>query len=314
MFTRRSEADGQINTLWAAKVDEGAATEIDLLVANVVHFAEWGPDSRSFAYSTVEPRSSAPGWQANNDLDIRTFNPFSGFVSFPNVVLDTNSGGTYGWWGTSFAWSPDGENLAFANPDGLGWVKVEEEATSFLLRMAPLQTGSEWAWVPGARWGPDGNVLYGVEHIVSEGVDSPDTSPDFDLVAIPLTGGAPLRLVSQVGMFAYPSPSPLQAQPTGGSDYQVAYLQAITPLQSDTSLYRLVIMDRDGSNRREMFPAKDERGLKPQRVIWSPAPVNDQGDYAVLVVHQGNLWLVNATTGDKVQITADGLTIRADWK
>jgi len=70
----RSKAVGEINTLWAAKLDEAAGsgiTTVDLKVKNVVHFAGWKPKSTyTVGYSTVEPRTAAPGWQANNDLSL----------------------------------------------------------------------------------------------------------------------------------------------------------------------------------------------------------------------------------------------------
>ncbi|HNB55207.1 MAG TPA: G5 domain-containing protein, partial [Anaerolineales bacterium] len=67
LFTRRSEDENVINTLWAAKIDDDSGLLIDLQVANVIHFADWVPTSTlRVAYSTVEPRDTAPGWQANN--------------------------------------------------------------------------------------------------------------------------------------------------------------------------------------------------------------------------------------------------------
>ncbi len=53
---------------------------------------------------------------------------------------------------------------------------------------------------------------------------------------------------------------------------------------------------------------------------WSPAPLaadvlgSSGSDYALAVIYQGNLWIVNANTGEMVQITGDGLTTRAVWR
>ncbi len=106
---------------------------INLEVANVIHFADWSPVSRqTLAYSTVEPRATAPGWQANNDLSIITFNS-NGWISRRTEALEANSGGIYGWWGRIFFWAPDGRRLAYARPDGIGLVDLrEEEAVSLL--------------------------------------------------------------------------------------------------------------------------------------------------------------------------------------
>ena len=62
-------------------------------------------------------------------------------------------------------------------------------------------------------------------------------------------------------MFAYVSVSSVQPS-SRERPYEVAYLQAIFPEQSETSRYRVVVMDRDGSNRRTIFPANDAPGLE----------------------------------------------------
>jgi len=323
LFTRRSEEENIINTLWAAKIDDDSGLLIDLQVANVIHFADWVPTSTlRVAYSTVEPRDAAPGWQANNNLELVSFST-TGWLSRRTVVLEPNSGGIYGWWGLSFAWAPDGLRLAYARPDGIGILDLRDEEETFdspVLRITPLQTQGDWAWVPGLSWAPTGNALYTVEHPAAEGIASAEQSPNFNLAAILLEGGAPIPFVSQVGMFAYPIPSPVQTLPSGEQAYELAYLQAIFPTQSDTSRYRLVVMDRDGSNRRVLFPAEGAPGLDPQQPLWGPQPAggNDldpkgQG-YWLAVIYQGNLWLVHSQTGEVRQLTGDGLIDRMDWK
>jgi hypothetical protein len=308
LFTRRGEEEDIINTLWAAPLDGESGSIIDLEVANVVHFADWKPGSiLTVAYSTVEPRPAAPGWQANNDLGLLSFSA-SGFIRRLPLVLEANSGGLYGWWGTNFAWAPDGLSLAYARPDGIGVLDLLSGAQSPLLEMTPLQTYGDWSWVPGIAWGPDGGVVYSVAHL------PPAESQEFDLMAIPAPGDAGLTIAPQVGMFAYPTPSPLQEQPSGETSYQIAYLQAIFPSQSETSRYRLIVMDRDGSNRLALFPAEGASGLDPQRVIWSPEALEARAGYALGVIYQNNLWLVDAATGEAWQITGDGLTSRLDWR
>src|SRR4030067_10311 len=81
LFTRRSEDSDRINELWVADISADPVKEINLQVYNIVHFADWLPGSSSkIVFSTVEPRSTAPGWQANNDLYALSFSP-SGWVS-----------------------------------------------------------------------------------------------------------------------------------------------------------------------------------------------------------------------------------------
>ncbi len=333
LFTRRSEEEGVINTLWAAKIDDDSGLLIDLQVANVIHFADWVPTSTlRVAYSTVEPRDAAPGWQANNNLELVSFST-TGWLSTRTVAVEPNSGGIYGWWGISFAWAPDGLRLAYARPDGIGILDLRDEEETFdspVLKITPLQTQGDWAWVPGLAWAPTGNALYTVEHPTAEGIASAEQSPNFNLAAVPLEGSVsqegsvsltpPIPFVTETGMFAYPIPSPLLTLPSGELAYELAYLQAIFPTQSDTSRYRLVVMDRDGSNRRVLFPAEGASGLDPQQPLWSPQPAggNDldpsgQG-YWITVIYQGNLWLVQSKTGEIRQLTGDGLIDRMDWK
>lgn len=319
LFTRREEDEDTINSLWVARVEEDEQTLIDLEVTNVVHFAAWSPRARfTLAYSTVEPRATAPGWQANNDLHVISFSP-SGWVSRRSQPLEANSGGIYGWWGTTFAWAPDAGSLAYARPDGVGLLELTEDTPVPLLEITPLQTNSDWAWVPGLAWGPDGQVLYTVDHAPPQGVVNPEESPLFDLTAISLAGGPTVSMIPEVGMFAYPVPSPPLDPEAETSDYLVAYLQSIFPTQSDTSRYRLMLMDRDGSNRRLLFPPEGAPGLDPQRVVWSPEPMatvdNPEGrTYVLAVIYQGNLWMVDSASGEAWQLTGDGLISRSDWQ
>lgn len=38
------------------------------------------------------------------------------------------------------------------------------------------------------------------------------------------------------------------------------------------------------------------------------------GDNAIAFIYNGNIWLVDTTTGVSQQITGDGLTNRIDWR
>jgi len=315
MFTRHDESEEIINTLWAVQITD-PEVEIDLQVENVIHFADWIPGSHTrFAYSTVEVRQAAPGWQANNDLVFRNFS-LSGWVARPEIVIETNSGGVYGWWGTVFDFAPDDSALVYSGPDQIGIIDLTSETQNTLLEITPLQTRSDWAWVPGTRFSPDGRVLYIVNHASPQGAVAPEESQNFDLMAIPLEMGTPVSLALQVGMFSYPLPSPIQNQTSGENAYQVAYLQATFPNQSESSPYRLMVIDRDGSNQFEVFPPAGSPGIEPQFDwgVWSPQPLSSSGNNTLAVLYQGNIWLVDTSTGDFWQITGDGRIDRLDWK
>jgi hypothetical protein len=114
-------------------------------------------------------------------------------------------------------------------------------------------------------------------------------------------------------MFSYPSTSLINLKGEEKS-YQVAYLQSIFKEQSETSRYRLFIMDRDGSNSKSLFPPTDSNGLEPQIPIWSPGPIEGQTGDFIAVMYQGNLWLVDSGNSDAYQVTGDGLIGGIDWK
>ena len=312
LFSRKSKksADVEINTLWAISLTSEKASPFSLDVKNVVHSAVWTPSSTNVAYTTVEPRSTAPGWQANNDVYKVVIG--NGWAGTPQRIVEANSGGVYGWWGMELHYSPEGI-LSYARADEIGLVDQQEGEFKPLLEITPLQTHSDWAWVPGMTWGADSFTLYVVTHAPPPNLVNPEESPYFDLTAASTANKAVVRIARQTGMFAYPSASALR--PIGKEkSYQIAFLQAVFPEQSETSRYRVVVMDRDGSNQRIIFPPSDAPGLEPQASVWAPAPLEGQvGDFIALS-YQGNLWLVDSGSGGAFQVTGDGLISRLDWK
>lgn len=307
IFTRKSTkpADQEINQLWGVRTNGGKPFNTGIV--NVVHFADWIPNTSSFAYSTVEPRSTAPGWQANNDLQ-----RYSITTGEKRKILEANSGGVYGWWGMTFAFSSEGR-LAYARPDGIGLVDLDGKALKPLLGITPLNTHSDWAWLPSIAWGADGKTLFYTTHASPPSLVSEEDSPFFDISATSFSNDATVQIAEEVGMFAYPSVSSIQSS-SRERLYQVAYLQAIFPEQSETSRYRVIVMDRDGSNHRAIFPAKDAPGIDPQTLVWAPAAIEGQAGDFIAVVYQGNLWFVDSGNGQAYQVTGDGLVTRIDWK
>ena len=109
-------------------------------------------------------------------------------------------------------------------------------------------------------------------------------------------------------MFASIETSPFNNRVAGEDAYQLAYLQAIFPSASETSRYRLIIMDRDGSNRKSIFPPDGEQGLEPGTIRWSP-----NGEQ-LAVIYNLDLWLIDPESGQSQRLTADGQTQSFDWK
>jgi resuscitation-promoting factor RpfB len=309
LFSRKANnTDGVINTLWVIRANKESAVPIDLKISNVINFADFIPNSsRTIAYSTVEPRDSAPGWQANNDLFYKTFSS-SNTLGSPIDKVDANSGGIYGWWGINYIWSADGSRLAFARPDSIGTVNLSKGTLNTISTLTPYDTHSDWAWVPGVAWSPDGNFLITSKHNQNGNSDKPESSTVFDLTAFSLGDQAyQVQLDSNTGMFSNPACSPF----TSTGSYWIAYLQAIFPEQSDNSRYRLIVMDQDGSNKSTLMPDEGSSGLNAQNLYWSPDFQN--GAY-LAVINDGNLWLVDAATAQKYQVTGDSLVTRISWR
>ncbi len=310
LYSRREEGE-QINSLWIISTTQSAPEPFPLEVENVVHFADWVPNEPNLtvAYSTVEASPAAPGWQANNDLNTVTF-AASGRVVRRDTLLEPNAGGQYGWWGTSFVWSPDGLLLAYARADSVGIIDVREPEFNPLLSITPFQTFGDWAWVPGIAWGQSGRTLYSVDHGPPLGFESPGASPAFDLIALSPDGGMEVPISPRTGMFAFPAASPGTNLPTGETAFQIAFLQAISPLESETSSYQLMVMDRDGSNLRALFPNQGDPGIEPpqQPPAWSP-----DGE-RIAFLYRNDLWVVEVDSGVGQRLTSDGQTGTYDWK
>ena len=325
LYTQKADEEGQINTLWAIKTDGSSEKPLNLEAKNIVHFASWLPNSKlRIAFSTVEPRSTPPGWQANNDLFFLDFSE-NGWISKKNEVLSAQVGGVYGWWGTMFTWAPDGSQLAYSRADQIGLVSITEKNLIPLLDSNPVQTYGDWAWITYLSWSPDSKLLYFVEHHKQGEQDTEGTSPNFDIAAIP-SSAIPVSLISQTGMFAYPSPSPFIREESGENGYMIAYLQAITPEQSQNSRYQLYVADRDGSDKQLLFPQEGMPGVEPQNIVWSPQPIygkitmqetqtsSQTTEHALTIIYQGDIWLIEVKSGKARQITADGLVSKIDWK
>jgi WD40 repeat protein len=340
LYTRAvTNSDKFFNSLWAVPIAPTTAPRagasvtatrantqtspisVRLPISNVL-YAEWSPvQPRQLAYSTADRIARAPGWQANNDLWLLSFGPRPGtrqYVFTATRLLDASSGGLYGWWGTGYAFAPDGQSIAYARTDSIGLINFSlnprKPATatvgiSELVQISAYNTHSDWAWFPAMRWSPDGHGLYTISHAPPIGLEAAEDSPAFDVTALLVPAGQQFDLIPRAGMFANPLPSPVRSGPSGEQAFRVAFLQATNPNDSPRTTYRLGVMDRDGSNVRFVFPPADQPGLSANtQAAWSP-------DGRLLVVpYDGNLWLVDSNTGQTQQVTGDGLTTSAHWE
>lgn len=309
LFTQISEDEEVINELWVVDLTNEELSPVYLKINNVIHFADWMPTGRSVLVSTVEPRDVAPGWQANNDLLQLTIG-LSGNVLKTTEIIESNSGGIYGWWGTNFHISPDGDEIAFSRPDAIGLVNIKGKELEIITNLIPYQTQSDWAWVSQVDWSADNQYLYLVDHQEDPSISNQELSPIFNLHAYDLDRNQKLQTAMNVGMFAYPKI--INSEP-GENKYQLIYLQAIFPESSESSRYRLMSSDRDGSNTRTLFPSEDMQGLEPQNIVKSPC--EDESACQIGFLYQGNLWISTLYPQFTIhQITGDGLITQIEWK
>ena len=308
LFTRTSKDPQKINELWLLNLTDVDTQPIYLKVDNIIHFAEWMPGyTLSVLVSTVEKREVAPGWQANNNLIKLTLGANGNLIKQENI-LESNSGGIYGWWGTSFKYSPDGEKLAFSRPDSIGLVDTENNELSVLQNTIPFQTGSEWAWVSPISWSPENQFIYFVDHQSDTLFTNSESSPFFNLKSINIDTHQVLTGPKNVGMFSSTSSSPISEN----NHFRIVFLQAIFPENSDTSRYRVMSMDRDGSNSEIVFPKEGNQGLDPQTIVWEPCQKEIQCMAGVL--YQGNILLLDIYEKSSTQLTGDGLVTGFSWK
>lgn len=303
LFSRLSNEEGAINTLWVVNLKSEASEPISTGISNVVNYADWVPGrGRTIAFSTVDPVPTAPGWNANNDLLLYRFDA-DGKPLETKLIVDKNSGGISGWWGASYEWSTDGSKVAYARPDSIGLVNLESGALIPLAEFDVYNTGSDWAWVPGIKWSPDDQSLFTT--LLPASSNGTMSIPALSVILV--NAHKVINLVPNCGLFCYPNPSPVDSE----GRYFIAYLGAILPDQSETSRYNLKVMDRDGSNQRKYYPEEGIQGLSPQNLKWSPSWAEDQ---LLAGIAQGNLILVNTDTSSVKQITGDGSISKMDWK
>ncbi len=293
------------NSLWVVPTARlNSPIEPELIGVENVLWADWSPDGEQIAYSTAEPIASPPGWEANNDLWVGWWDSTDTFRSYQ--LLEPSSGGIYGWWGASYAWSPDSKYLAYGQADEVGIIDVFTGDRVPLVEYSVFHTYADWVWTPILTWSPDSRFVAAVVHGPPIGPEAPEDSQVFDLWGWDIGGWVEARLAPRIGMWGMPAWSPsLQVGDEKAS--QIAFLQAAKPLESAGVHYHLWVMDRDGSEARLLFPSADEMGLRPQPVAWSPAA--DQ----IALINHGDLYLVQVADGSARPLTGDGINSHPTW-
>ena len=301
LFTRVAAGDNSapLNTLWMAQPSL-VGEEPRSLGINGVIWAAWAPDGRQFAYSTAERVAGIPGWKANDDLWLATLGDDPDEQITTEMLLTTTAEIPYAWWGRVYAWSPDGDYLAYAQANEVGIIALADRVLVPLASFPAFETRSHWAWVPNVSWSPDGYLLAFVSHRGDVEGLSPEDSPVFDLVVISVDGRLQVPLAEEVGMWSSPRWSPAESG-------MLAYGQAQSPRNSQDSRYELFVIDRDGSNSRRLFPPTGLMGVIAPDAAWSPT-----GD-AILIEYERNLYRLDVQTNRLDQLTSDGQSSTPRW-
>ncbi|MBI5032521.1 MAG: G5 domain-containing protein [Chloroflexi bacterium] len=309
LFTRAAD-ENSLNTLWL--IDTAVLGEAPrALSINDVLFAQLSPDSRSVAYSTGERTGGAPGWKAHNDLSIMPITITSSGVTSgePKIVWKPSIPAPYSWWGTNFAWSPDSSVIAYALPNEIGWIESNAKSSGdnaprrVLKRFAPFRTNADWVWVPQVAWSPDSRFIISTVHAPLGNPSVATDDPTFEVWALARDQSVSAALAKQTGMWAFPAWSLPDAQ----GESRVVFGVAIAPSNSEKSRYSLWVMDRDGGNKKQIFPKRDEDALVIAQAAWSP------DSKQLIVVREGDLWLYDFATSKWSQLTDNGASALPRW-
>jgi hypothetical protein len=302
------------NELWV--ISDLTSGDPQFLQQTDILTAAWQPGVEdTVSYSSAAPGGGFQGWTAFNDWWIMRVNPFSGEVLDIEAVIDQNVSGTFAAWGTRFAWSPDGDLLAYAKADGVGLVDFGSGDFGDFRLSFPFFNAAiadNWVWQPTLSWSENGRWVITTVHGPPYSAEAPEDSIIFNVAVFEVDpdDDEPVTIrtfVEQAGIWANPQFSPELSDGT----YRIAYLQARDPLNSVGTEYDLVVMDRDGSNRQVIFPSEGNVGIRPVTLdgdfVWSPS------GRQLAIVYQREIWLVDVETGLTQQLTNDGQASNPHW-
>lgn len=309
LYTRAvSQTEGPLNTLWTLDTVRADARPLQARVTGLL-WAGWSPDGRTVAYSTGQPAAGSPGWRAVNDLWVAPYYAASGAIGAPTQVLTPSTGGMYGWWGRTYAWSPNGAAIAVGSTEGVFVVELKTRKRTTLASFTAINTYSAWAWTPSVAWTPDSRFVLTVLPGLPPAGQAPGDTPVFDVWSLAADGSFRAKLASEAGMWAAP-----RAPASRAGAAAIVYGRAEAPYTSDRSPYTLYVMDRDGSNRLRLFPGEGVAGLEGwpglkglTDLAWAP-----DGSKIVLV-YQGDLYMVDVPGGRVQQLSAEGNVKLVRW-
>ena len=311
LFSRAADDQSNgLNTLWL--IDTLVLGETPrALPVNDVLYAQIAPDARSIVYSTGEKAPGAPGWKAHNDLLLASLAVSDTIpLKSPQTIWTGSIPAPFSWWGTNFAIAPDSRAIAYAFANEIGLVELSSRATAnnstprqVLKRFAPFRTRADWVWIPQITWSPDSRFVVGAIHAPLGNPLVATDDPAFEVWALARDRSVNAPLAKQTGMWAAPAWSP----PNARGESQIAFGISLAPSDSERSRYALNVMDRDGGNKKQIFPTSNEDGLIVVQAAWSPDAQQ------LIAVRDGDLWLYDRASAQWSQLTANGASSLPHW-
>src|ERR1700674_36000 len=146
--------------------------------------------------------------------------------------------------------SPDGKYVAFVNFDSGGRsVWIYQIVTGSSAQVVPNDIGY-WPWGARLTFSPDGNYIY------YENLDSPEGTGLYGLYRVPMVGGTPRKLISDVDSAVTFSPDGRRLAFMRNSNQRVEAA--------------LMTADSEGTNERKVAVRKRENGFTFEAPAWSP--------------------------------------------
>ncbi|MCY4525031.1 MAG: ubiquitin-like domain-containing protein [Anaerolineaceae bacterium] len=287
LFTRhqgdaRSAPDS--NRLWLIADLDHPADAIQLLPENVRH-ARWMPGSASeFGYTDSATETT---------FSIVRIDPDTGEILTFRELLAPNPEGGPQLAETWFNWSGDGNYLSWAQGNTIGMMDMSGEITALI----PDRNGEEGRLAICAghapNWSPNSRFV-----VTGMGTGDAPTS----VTIVDTHGDLLFPLTKNVG----PCPAPVWAPDRNTG--LLAYLQARDPEHPlSRAGHDLMIVDRDGSNGRLLFPEAGQPGLAPRQVVWSP------DSRRLAFTWQEQLWTVDVDNGDAQPFPFTGSVSGLAW-
>lgn len=222
------------------------------------------------------------------------------------ALIPRSAPAPYSWWGGNFAWSPDIKTFAYALADQIGFSAPEVGERRAVKNFATYNTRGDWVWIPQIAWSPDARFVAATIHAQPNGAERAEDATGFDVWLIARDGSLSVPLARNTGMWAFPAWSPVDAR----GQSKIAFGVAQNQVNSERSLYSLYIMDRDGSNREQIFP-EIENALDGARVVqfaWAPDASQ------LIALREGDLWLYDLAAKKWSPLTANGDSKLARWR